>query len=309
MRTERGGTRYNAVGAAMVAVCAFALAMATAWASPRWLVITWGQNTPEWSKKLDVSAIREGCSGTPSSCINEVKSQKKTKIFLSILLKTAIPGNYGVPYGLLARQAPSLVEIGADDFVGQYEKLDLAGLEDLPSALSSLIDGIKSGDPNVGFGLTIYEDDLPSPYLGDAKFPSAARAKVDYVHLYVHYRADSPNTPQYVHQAKAIFPNAQVILGLYAYDRISYLPCSRGGQPCTAQEESSYLREQLDTDFQLLRSGEAGGMEFWPGSFGRIGAWDGWDEARICPGRRTECVQNTEQMEQIVAEEFKSHGL
>jgi hypothetical protein len=128
------------------------------------------------------------------------------------------------------------------------------------------------------------------------------------VHLYMHYRADTPNTPQYVQQAKRIFPNAKVILGVYAYDRISYLPCTKGGQPCTPQEEQNYLRQGLDADLQLVNSGEADGIEFWPGSFGRVETWKGWDEPRICPGRKQRCVQNTQQMLQIVAEEFKAHG-
>lgn len=304
---SRRKTSLFAVG--IVAAFAPGLVITQTQASPRWLVITWGENTPEWNHRLQVSAIREGCSDTPTACINEVESQKGKKIFLSILLKTAIPGNYGPQYGLLARRAPSLVEIGADDFVGQYEKVSLAGLQDPAGALSALIDGIKAGDPNLGFGLTIYEDDLQSPYLSDAKFPAAARAKVDYVHFYIHYRMDTPNTPQYVQELKTVFPNAKVILGVYAYDRVSYLPCEKGGQPCTAEQEREYLHRGLDTDFQLLESGDAAGIEFWPGSFGRINEWKGWDEARICPGRKSECVQNTEQMRQIVAEEFKKHGI
>jgi hypothetical protein len=295
------------VCAAAVVLLAAGFVIRRVHALPRGLVITWGENTPEWNRKLDVSAIREGCSGTPTSCIEEIKSQKGKKVFLSILLKTAIPGNYGPQYGLLAREASSLVSIGADDFVGQYQKLFLAGFQNPPVALTSLIDGIKSG--SVGFGLTIYEDDLRSPYLGDEDFPPATRAKVDYVHLYIHYRADTPNTAQYVQQAKAIFPNAKVILGVYAYDRISYLPCAKGGQPCTAQQEQDYLRQGLDADLQLVKNGDAAGIEFWPGSFGKIDEWKGWDEARICPGRKAECVQNTHEMQQIVAEEFKTHGI
>jgi hypothetical protein len=266
MRAVRASGIITIVCAAVAVALAVGLAIRRVNASPRWLVITWGENTPEWNRKLDVSVIREGCSGTPTSCINEIKSQKGKKIFLSILLKTAIPGNYGPQYGLLAREAPSLVSIGADDFVGQYEKLFLAGFQNPPVALTSLVDGIKSG--NVGFGITIYEDDLRSPYLSDPDFPAATRAEVDYVHLFIHYRADTPNTSEYVREAKTIFPNAKVILGVYAYDRISYLPCAKGGQPCTPQQEQDYLRQGLDSDLQLVKNGDAAGIEFWPGSFG-----------------------------------------
>lgn len=296
------------VSAAILGTIVLGLAIVRVRGAGKWMVITWGENTPEWNHKLGVTAIREGCSGTPTACINQVKSQNDRRIFLSILLKTAIPGNYGAQYGLLARQVPSLLAIGADDFVGQYEKLFLGGFQDPPSALRSLINGIKAADPDLGFGLTVYEDDLQSPYLSDPKFSSADRAKVDYVHLFMHYRTDTPNTPKYVEEAKSVFPNAKIILGVYAYDRISYLPCAKGGPPCTAQQERDYLRQGLDADFRLLEDGDASGIEFWPGSFGRIGEWKGWDESRICPGRKSECVQNTEQMEQIVAQEFKNHG-
>jgi hypothetical protein len=307
MQRSRLVRKRAAVRIGLAAAVVFGLALSGTHASPKWLVITWGANTREWNRKLGVSAIREGCSGTPASCINEVKSQKGKKIFLSILLKTAIPGDYGAQYGLLARQAPSLVEIGADDFVGQYEKLFLSGVPDPPSGLNSLITAIQSGDPNLGFGLTIYEDDLRSPYLSDPKFPASFRAKIDYIHFYIHYRVDTPNTPKYVQELRSAFPNAKVILGVYAYDRISYLPCAKGGQPCTVRQEQDYLRQGLDADFELLKSGEAQGIEFWPGLFGRIAEWKGWDEARICPGRKVECVLNTEQMRQIVAAEFKKN--
>lgn len=294
--------------AAMLAALALGFFIARARASSQPLVITWGEPGGSWGRKLHVSAIREGCSGSPTSCINEVKRQGGKKVFLSILLRTAIPGSYGPQYGMLAREVPSLVEVGADDFVGQYEKLFLGGFQDPTAGLTSLIDGIKAGSSNVGFGLTLYEDDLQSPYLSDSRFPAAERAKVDYVHLFMHYRTDTPNTPQYVQQAKTVFPNAQVILGIYAYDRISYLPCSKGGQPCTAQQEQDYLKQGLDIDLGLVKNGTAAGIEFWPNTFGKEEQWSGWDQSRICPGRKAECVQNTQQMHQIVAQEFQSHG-
>jgi hypothetical protein len=278
-------------------------------ASSRFLIISWGDDTPEWTQKLHVSAVRDGCSSSPTTCINEVKPKHGEKLFLSILLKTAIPGSYGAQYGVLSRRDPSLVEIGADDFVNQYEKLSAAGPDPTPG-LVSLIDGIKAGNPNLGFGLTVYEDELQSPYLSDAKFPLAERAKVDYVHFFIHYRIDTPKTPDYIQQVKTIFPNAKVILGVYAYDRISYLPCSKGGSdPCTPQQELDYLRQGLDLDLGLVKDGTAAGIEFWPGSFGKEDAWKGWDEPRICPGRKSDCIQNTQRMRQVVAQEFSRQGM
>jgi hypothetical protein len=194
------------------------------------------------------------------------------EVAFSILLKTAIPGAYGAPYGLLARQNHSLVEIGADDFVGQYEKQFLGGAQDPTSGLTSLIDGIKAADPNLGFGLTIYEDELQSPYLADPKFPAAERAKVDYVHFFMHYRTDTPNVASYLPQVREVFPNAKVILGVYAYDRISYLPCSKGGQPCTTQQEANFLRQGMEADLKLVKDRSAAGKRNGPGGTKRASA-------------------------------------
>ena len=124
------GSRGLLIGASLFAFCACTMRIIPAVASPRPLVMTWGNDTPEWSQKLHVSAIRIGCSDRPASCMREIKSEHGEKVFLSILLKTAIPGNYGAQYGMLAKESHSLVSIGADDFVNQYEKLFLSGVQD-----------------------------------------------------------------------------------------------------------------------------------------------------------------------------------
>lgn len=307
---HRFPSKFAILSATLLFVAIFELLHVPSTAASRPLIISWGDNTAEWNQKLHVSAMREGCSGSPSTCINEVKPKHGDKLFLSILLTTAIPGQYGTQYGVLSRHDPSLVEVGPDDFVDQCEKVFAGGSTDPASGLTSLIEGLKNGNSQLGFGLTLYEDDLQSPYVSDPKFPAAERAKVDYVHFFLHYRADNPQIPQYVQQVKTIFPNARVILGVYAYDRISYLPCAKGSsQPCTPQQEVSYLRQGLDLDLGLVKDGTAAGLEFWPGSFGKEADWKGWDEPRICPGRKNECVQNTQQMRQVVAEEFRKIGL
>jgi hypothetical protein len=278
-------------------------------ASANFLVISWNQPTPEWEKQLHLSAIRSGCSDQPQSCLREAKSIARSgkKVFLSMLLKAPTATTYGVEYGQDSKNDKALLAVGLDDFVGQYERLYLNGTQDPASTLNSLIDGIKS-NPNLGFGLTIYEDDLASPYLSDQRFPAAIRGKVDYIHFYIHYRVDTPKTGDYVNQVKTIFPNAKVILGVYPYDRISYLPCAKGGSvPCTPQQEMDYVRQGMDIDLDLAKSGAAAGIEFYPGVFGKESSWTGWDGSRICPGRKDECVENTQKMHQIVAEEFRKN--
>lgn len=278
-------------------------------ASSNFLVISWNQPTSEWEKQLHVSAIRSGCSDQPQTCLREAKSigHGGKKVFLSMLMKAPTATAYGVEYGQASRGDKSLVAVGLDDFVGQYERLYLNGTQDPASVLNSLIDGIKS-NPNLGFGLTIYEDDLTSPYLSDERFPAASRAMVDYVHFYIHYRVDTPKTADYVNQVKTVFPNAKVILGVYPYDRISYLPCTKGGSvACTPQEELDYVRQGIDIDLELAKNGTAAGIEFYPGIFGHESDWKGWDGGRICPGRKDECVANTQKMHQVVAEEFRKN--
>ena len=129
MRTNFGSSG-RLIAVALFVFCACSWRIISAVASPRAMVITWGNDTPEWSQKLHVNAIRIGCSDQPASCVREIKSAPGDKVFLSILLKTAIPGAFGAQYGLLARQSHSLVSIGADDFVNQYEKLFRGGAHD-----------------------------------------------------------------------------------------------------------------------------------------------------------------------------------
>ena len=273
--------------------------------APSPLIVTWGPNTPEWDRKLHVSAIRIGCSDTPASCMKEVRATAKDhrKVFLSVLLKADTSPSYGAQYGQLSLHESALAGVGIDDFVTQYERLFRGGAQNPQSILGEMIAGTKV-NPHLGFGLTLYEDELQSPYVSDEDFPAHLRADVDYIHFYLHYRTDTPHIADYVRQVKAIFPNAKVILGVYAYDRISYLPCSRHGQPCTAQQELDFLRQGLDIDLGLVKSGEAAGIEFYPGSFGLENNWSGWNAPRICPGRKSDCIQNTDQMRQVVAQEF-----
>lgn len=287
----------------------FALQGTRSSAATNFMIISWHQPAPEWDKQLHVSVIRAGCSDQPQSCLRLAKSigHGGKKVFLSMLLKAPTATAYGVEYGQASRGDKSLLGIGLDDFVGQYERLHLNGTPDPAGTLNSLIDGIKS-NPNLGFGLTIYEDDLASPYLADQDFPAASRAKVDYVHFYIHYRVDTPKTADYVNQIKTIFPNAKIILGVYPYDRISYLPCAKGASvPCTPEQELDYVRQGLDIDLDLAKNGTAVGIEFYPGIFGNESDWKGWDGSRICPGRKDECVANTEKMHQVVLQEFQKN--
>ena len=274
-------------------------------------VMTWGtENTPQWDQILHLSGFREGCSDAPQSCMRSLARfarHSNYRVFLAIALKSSTAAAYGQQYSALSLQNPSLEEISLDDFISQYEKLFSQRVSDPPAVLGLLIDGLKSQNHNLHFGITLYEDELTSDYLSDSTFPAALRAKVDYVHLYLHYASHAPDYQTYVKSAKAIFPNASIIAGLYAYDRTSYLPCSPAGpKPCTPQQQIDYFTQSLDSAIQMLRSSRVSWIEFYPGSFGREAEWSGWRDPRVCTGDRQACVATTEQMRQIVAGRFKN---
>jgi hypothetical protein len=164
--------------------------------------------------------------------------------------------------------------VGIDDFVSQYKALfPNANPSPAPAALlNTIIANLKSANPNLKFGATIYEDELTSPYLQDARLPAALRGQFDYVHLFIHYREDGPNFQQYVQQAVQLFPNARIIGGSYAVDRRAFLPCAPQGQPCTTQQDFDLFTQSLTIQAQLLGSGQIDSIEFFPGYFRNEGS-------------------------------------
>ena len=281
-------------------------------ASKRLRVMAWDGSSPDAEKALHLSGVRQGCSDPPQSCMGVAASEARRSltVFLSILLKPETIA-YGAEYSELSRNNPMVEEIGIDDFVSQYEKLWQAKGSNAPAMLDSMIAGVKSRNPNLHFGITLYEDELQRDrdYLTDPKLSASIRAKIDYVHFYLHYRANSQKYSDYLGQARSMFPNAQMIAGVYAYDRISYLPCAPQGNPCSVQEEMNGFEGQLDAAMNLLNNGTVSWIEFFPGFFGRDDQWPDWNEPRICaPARKAACIDNTKQMHAIVAEKLKQLG-
>jgi hypothetical protein len=227
-----------------------------------------------------------------------------TKVFLSVLLKPETV-DYGRQYSALSLQSPSLTEISLDDFVSQYSRFFQANVRNPGAVLGSFIDGIKSRNPKLQFGATIYENDIGQEFLSDKDLPAAIRTKFDVVHFFVHYRGDTPQYAQYIQQLKALFPQAQLVGGVYAYDRISYLPCLPKAQPCSVEQELNYFNQSLDTATDLLQQGKISWLEVYPGLFGREAEWSNWKSPRICPGRLPECVANTEKMDQTFVSKIK----
>ena len=186
-------------------------------------------------------------------------------------------------------------------FVAQYKALfpNSNPSPDPAILLNKVVANLKSANPALKFGATIYEDDLTRPYLQDARLPSATRAQFDYVHLFIHYREDGPNFEQAVQQAKQVFPNALIIAGSYAVDRRAFLPCSPGGQPCTTQQELDLFSQSLTIQVKLLVNKEVDSIEFFPGYFGNEDQWPGLSNPRECAtGDQANCIANTKAMRQ-----------
>jgi len=289
------------------------IAFSVAAAKSQFMVITWGGNSPEWNQILHLSGVRIGCSDASASCLKEVDqiaaSQHVSSVFLAIALNPSRVASDAATYGSVAGTHPSLVEVGFDDFVSQAQKTNLD-----PAALSSLLESVasnlKARNSKLQMGITLYQDQLDSGQLDRLQLSDSARRSVDYVHLFPHYRKERKPVSEYIARAKQVFPNAKVMLGVYAYDRREYLPCAIGDQArCSSEEEVNLFDQNLRGDLQIASSGEAAGIEFFPGNFGDEDAWKGWNNPRACKqGEKGVCVQNTVAMRAKIRDEMRSAG-
>jgi hypothetical protein len=173
--------------------------------------------------------------------------------------------------------------------------------------VQTISSNLKSRSAKVQFGVTIYQDQLITGEFDKLQLSEAARQGIDIVHLFPHYRKERKSVTDYVAEAKRVFPNAKVILGVYAYDRREYLPCAAGTHvACSSQEEVNLFDQVFREDLKIADSGAVAGIEFFPGSFGGEDSWKGWEAARACKqGERAVCVQNTVAMREKVREDMK----
>jgi hypothetical protein len=263
-------------------------------------IYTWIGNTAVWDRKLHVSGYRMGCdAGDPEGCVRDVTRAAKenglTSVFLSLFEDPIHTAGDARALSRLSLVQTSVTEVGFDDFVGRYWKLFLRPGFDPPSWLREVVHNLKESNPNLAFGITLYEDDLDSPYLRTPRLPSDVAQHVDFVHLFLHYRTNASQLPAYVARARELFPNAKVIAGLYAYDRIDYIPCAANShRPCTQQEELQLYSQATTIAAQMLKEGRIAGIEFYPGFFGKEAEWSGWKHEDYCaPGRVNQCLLNT----------------
>jgi len=265
-------------------------------------VAIWGvqTDTPQWNQALAVRYTRQSCSPaeTPAACLSwvgNVAQSYNVKLTLVMPLNSSSPAE-AREYGLLSQSAPYLFEMSIDDFMDQYRALAKTSLVPPATVVAEVIANLKSANPNLKFGATIYEDDLAGIALQNS-IPGALRAKFDYIHLFIHYREHGPNYQSYVQEARQLFPHARMVAGSYAYDRRAFLPCAPSGSPCTPQQDFDLFKQSLTIQKHEMTQGIVDHIEFFPGYFGAEEQWTAWSNPRECaPGDLAECIANTKTM-------------
>lgn len=272
-------------------------------------IYTWIGNTPEWNRKLHVSGYRMGCDpGDARGCVREateaVQQNGFTRVFLSMFVDERRAPRDAREYSLLSVSHPFITEIGFDDFVDRYGKLSARPGLDPASWLRGVIRYVKAHNVRLGFGITLYEDELDSPLLHSPNLPSDVARSVDYVHLFLHYRSDAQRFPEYSVRAHKLFPNAKIIAGLYAYDRVDYIACAPSSKrACTPGEEIRLYMQAVTIVARMLKEGRIEGIEFYPGFFGKENEWGGWKRRTYCSRRRVqECIADTLEMRESTVE-------
>lgn len=271
-------------------------------ASSKGAVASWAGNTREWNERLGVTELRLGCSGLPRDCLNSVRRHSRKSGVDRVML--ALSGEAGplivhaAQYSASSLSEPALSGIGIDDLVRTLERWTRASSEhgSAERSLKTMIDNTKSKNPTLRFGVTVYEDELSSRTLQE--IPAETRKRVDRVTLYVHYRRNGARYRSYVAKTRKLFPRSEIFGGVYAYDRIDYLPCAeRRRSKCSVREEIDLFKRLFLIQASMLENDEIAGIEFYPGYFGIERDWVGWSGARGCqPTRRHECVDVTLEM-------------
>lgn len=272
----------------------------------QWTIATWlHESSPEGIAEFGITQLRMGCDLTPEECTQRAAAIRQStgvaQVAVAINRKLndlALLKDYAARYAALGNGTTGVAEIGFDDFYKFMRKNKFSGFE-------SVITAAKTTNPDLRFSVTLYEDQLASIDADEALFPTALRERIDRIYLYIHFRENGINYAQYVSQARALFPKAEVFGGSYAYDRIDYIRCGEGllAAPCSRDREIDLYRRSLVEQISLLRSGVLTGLEFYPGHFGREEQWSAWNTLRICrPERKAQCIENTKEMRRVAAE-------
>ena len=277
-----------------------------------WIDGDFQRSTFAWEQQLGINATRISCRvtihNTPDTCVDFVKSLQSpsiSKYFLYIQTDPATLPTDMLRYSILTADVPSIASVGIDDFFGYYQTW-YTQMPNAASFVGQVIDNGKTTNKNLKFGITLYENELDSirnPYIDDRHLPPEIKAKFDYIHLFLHYRKNGSNFAAYVAQAQHWFPNAKIIAGVYAYDRIDYFPCAQNDsskKPCTTEEEITYFKIALDTQMQLLKEAKVASLEIFPGYFGAEDKLYGPGTDNLTCQNVTRCIQNTMTMRDMI---------
>ncbi len=205
--------------------------------------------------------------------------------------------SHAIWYSQISLQDPRLQELCLDDFYSTFNGWCLDSTVSCEDLLQLVIDNVKRYNPGLKFGITLYTEELPSALLNPHLTPFL-RMQVDTVHLYVMHRQEGLHFEDSVRQVAAAFPNATVLAGVYAYDRIHYASCSGSDdRPCSTEEELLLFQQTLTIQVRLAQKALVAGLEFYPGFFGLEDRWHGWNAPCNCePERRQDCIDNTRAM-------------
>jgi len=279
-------------------------------------IISWGENTSSWQTALGVTQMRVSCGSlTPSACEpyleNFAAEQSSTGYYyVSMLVTPSTNATYAEDFSKLSLTYKHMLEIDFDDFISQLENQQIAGnLSNPDSFVNSVITATHYYNPNLAFGATIYEDSLTHTML-TTTLTASTRARIQYVHFFVHYRENVSKLNTYLAQVRSYFPNAKIIAGNYPYDRIDYLWCTQGDPnrtPCTAAQEQSSHQSLMQAELNLYKSGSIVGVESYFGYFGNPGDWSGWTAPTACTTRSyTTCIANTNTLQSITKSTIQS---
>lgn len=289
---------------ALCAVVASSPGAASHSARPR--VVSWAENSVDWNSRLGVEELRLGCSSPPEKCLKGARRYARqggvNKITISMKAPPDAIVEYARQYALASDSGAQVkvIAISIDDFVRMMRKWQRGGLDKEASVqvIEALVGVIKRANPELKFAITLYEDELGSELLRDSMLRKTIGPSVDRVSLYLHYRENVAGYHSYVREVRRLFPRAEILAGVYAYDRRDYLPCSqRSRRKCTVAEELALFEEALRVQTAMVQTGELDGFEFYPGHFGLEGLWKGWSNPEVCEeARRAQCVDLTLKM-------------
>ena len=278
--------------------------------------------TASWQSQLGIDWTRVSCHlagrTTPTACVNFVRNSPTpgiSKYFLYMNSQSSTLASDAAQYSSLTTSVPSIESVGFDDFFIFYQTFYSQKGSNAPDLLGQIIDDLKSINPNLKFGITLYETDLDSsynPYIDAMHLPTWVKAKFDYIHLFLHYRANASKYATYVSQAHAAFPNAKIIAGAYPYDRVDFFPCTQGDSsktPCTSAQETSYFQQALTIQVQQLKQGSVIALEFFPGYFGdetELYGTGPYNDSLPC-SNVSRCVQNTITMRNDILSAYNAY--